>query len=95
MGLFYNPFLRHKACYYLRQAACYCFFSIKRGHDLLSIRTLPRWILSEKNSLTEQPARPEEAQAQAQAQEEAQAQLDAQAEAQEEWDPDPRDDPPE
>ena len=36
-----------------------------------------------KNSLTEQPARPEEAHAQAQAQEEAQAQEDAQEEAQE------------
>ena len=69
------------------------FFPIKRGHDLLSIRTLPRWILSEKNSLTEQPARPEEAQAQAQAQEEAQAQLEAQEDAQEEWDPDPLDPP--
>ena len=69
------------------------FFPIKRGQDLLSIRTLPRWILSEKNSLTEQPARPEEAQAQAQAQEEAQAQLEAQAEAQEEWDLDPLDPP--
>ena len=37
-----------------------------------------------KKSLTEHPARPEEAQAQAQAQEEAQAQEDAQEEAQEE-----------
>lgn len=36
-----------------------------------------------KNSLTEHPARPEEAQAQAQAQLDAQAQLEAQAEAQE------------
>ena len=50
-------------------------------------------MLSLKNSLTEQPARPEEAQAQAQAQEEAQAQLEAQAEAQEEWDLDPLDPP--
>ena len=49
--------------------------------------------MSEKNSLTEQPARPEEAQAQAQAQEEAQAQLEAQEDAQEEWDLDPRDPP--
>ena len=43
-----------------------------------------------KKSLTEQPARPEEAQAQAQAQLEAQAQEEAQEEAQleerEEWD---------
>lgn len=39
-------------------------------------------MLSLKNSLTEQPARPEEAQAQAQAQLEAQAQEEAQAEAQ-------------
>ena len=42
-----------------------------------------------KKSFTEQPARPEEAQAQAQAQDEAQAQEeahdDAQEEAQEEW----------
>ena len=51
-------------------------------HSLLSTWTLPRWILSLKNSLTEQPARPEEAQAQAHAQLEAQAQLDAQEEAQ-------------
>ena len=41
-------------------------------------------MLSLKKSLTEQPALPEEAQAQAQAQEEAHAQLEAQAEAQEE-----------
>ena len=40
-------------------------------------------MLSMKNSLTEQPARPEEAHAHAQAQEEAQAQEDAQEEAQE------------
>lgn len=47
-------------------------------------------MLSLKNSLTEQPARPEEAHAQAQAQEDAQAQEEAQEEAQEdaqeEWD---------
>ena len=41
-------------------------------------------MLSMKNSLTEQPARPEEAHAQAQAQEEAQAQEDAHEEAHEE-----------
>ena len=52
--------------------------------DLLSTFTLPRWMLSLKNSLTEQPARPEEAHAQAHAQLEAHAQLDAQEEAQEE-----------
>ena len=54
------------------------------GYSLLSTRTLPRCRLSLKNSLTEQPARPEDAHAQAQAQLEAQAQLDAQEEAQEE-----------
>ena len=45
------------------------------------------WTLSLKKSLTEHPARPEDAQAQAQAQEDAQAQCDAQAQedAQEEW----------
>ena len=43
-------------------------------------------MLSLKKSLTEQPARPEEAQAQAQAQLEAQAQEDAQEDAQEECD---------
>jgi len=50
------------------------------------MRTLPLWILSSKNSLTEQPARPEEAQAHAQAHEEAQAQAheDAQEDAHEE-----------
>ena len=51
----------------------------------------PSWIFSLKKSLTEHPARPEEAQAQAQAQEEAQAQEDTQAqeEAQDEWWEDP------
>ena len=49
---------------------------------LLSIRSLPSWTLRLKKSFTEQPARPEEAQAQAQAQEEAHAQEDAQEEAQ-------------
>ena len=43
-------------------------------------------MLSLKNSLTEHPARPEEAHAQAHAQEEAHAQEDAQEDAQEEWD---------
>jgi hypothetical protein len=53
-------------------------------------------MLSLKNSLTEQPALPEEAQAQAQAQEDAHAQLDAQEEAQEErgLDPEPECRPP-
>ena len=41
-------------------------------------------MLSLKNSLTEHPARPEEAQAQAQAQDEAQAHDDAQEDAQDE-----------
>ena len=41
-------------------------------------------MLSLKKSFTEQPARPEEAQAQAQAQDEAQAHDDAQEDAQEE-----------
>ena len=40
-------------------------------------------MLSLKNSLTEQPALPEDAQAQAQAQEDAQAQLEAQEDAHE------------
>ena len=44
------------------------------------MRSLPRWMLSLKNSLTEQPARPEDAHAHAQ------AQLEAQEEAQEECD---------
>jgi len=51
---------------------------------LLSTLTRPSWIFSWKKSFTEQPARPDEAQAQAQAQEEAQAQDEAQEEAQEE-----------
>ena len=46
---------------------------------LLSTRTLPLWMLSLKKSLTEHPARPDEAQAQAHAQDEAQAHEDAQA----------------
>ena len=37
------------------------------------------WMLSLKKSFTEQPALPDDAQAQAQAQDEAHAQLDAQA----------------
>jgi len=41
-------------------------------------------MLSLKNSFTEQPARPEEAQAHAQAQDEAQAHEDAQEDAQDE-----------
>ena len=49
----------------------------------------PSWMLFLKRSLTEQPARPEEAQAQAQAQEEAQAQDDAQDDAHEERCEDP------
>ena len=44
----------------------------------------PSWMLFLKRSFTEQPARPEEAQAQAQAQDEAQAQEDAQDDAHEE-----------
>ena len=52
----------------------------------LSTRTLPFWIRSRKNSLTEHPARPEEAQAHAQAQLEAQAQWEAQEDAHEECD---------
>ena len=51
---------------------------------LLSTFTLPRWMLSLKNSFTEQPARPEEAHAQAQAQDDAQAHDDAQEDAQDE-----------
>ena len=51
---------------------------------MLSTRTLPRWILSLKNSLTEHPALPDDAHAQAQAQLDAHAQLDAQDDAQEE-----------
>ena len=56
----------------------------------------PSCTLFRKKSFTEQPARPEDAQAQAQAQEEAQAQWDAQAqeEAQEWWEP-PEREPPE
>ena len=54
-------------------------------HEPALIRIRPLWMASLKKSLTEHPARPEEAQAQAQAQEEAQAQEDAQEEAQEEW----------
>ena len=50
---------------------------------LLSTLTLPLWTFSLKRSLTEQPALPDEAQAQAQAQLEAQAQEEAQEEAQE------------
>ena len=46
---------------------------------LLSTAMRPSWMLSLKKSFTEQPARPEEAQAQAQAQDDAQAQCDAQA----------------
>ena len=46
------------------------------------MRTLPSWIFSLKKSFTEQPARPDEAQAQAQAQDEAHAQEEAQDEAQ-------------
>ena len=41
-------------------------------------------MLSSKNSLTEQPARPEDAQAHAHAQEDAHAQLEAQEDAHEE-----------
>ena len=48
-------------------------------------------MLSLKKSFTEQPARPEDAQAQAQAHEDAQAQDDAQAHD----DPPPREEPPE
>ena len=51
---------------------------------LLSTLTLPLWICSEKNSLTEHPALPEEAQAQAHAQLDAHAQLEAQEDAHEE-----------
>ena len=39
----------------------------------------PSWMLCLKKSFTEQPARPEDAQAQAQAQDDTQAQEDAQA----------------
>ena len=46
---------------------------------LSSIRTRPWWRLSLKKSLTEQPARPEDAHAQAQAQDDAQAHEEAQA----------------
>ena len=53
-------------------------------YSLLSTFTLPLWICSEKNSLTEHPALPEDAQAQAQAQLEAHAQLEAQEDAHEE-----------
>ena len=53
-------------------------------YSLLSTFTLPLWICSEKNSLTEHPALPEDAQAHAHAQDEAQAQLEAQEDAQEE-----------
>lgn len=52
-------------------------------YSLLSTLTLPLWICSEKNSLTEHPALPEDAQAHAHAQEEAHAQLEAQEDAQE------------
>ena len=52
--------------------------------SFFSTRTLPSWSLSEKNSLTEHPARPEDAHAQAHAQLDAHAQLEAQEEAQEE-----------
>ena len=53
-------------------------------YSLLSTLTLPLWICSEKNSLTEHPALPEDAHAHAQAQLEAHAQLEAQEDAQEE-----------
>ena len=46
---------------------------------LLSTAMRLSWRLSLKKSFTEQPARPEDAQAQAQAQEDAHAQCDAQA----------------
>ena len=54
---------------------------------LLSMRTRPSWICSLKKSFAEQPARPEDAQAQAHAQEDAQAQEETQAQldAQDEW----------
>ena len=48
-------------------------------HRLLSTLMRSSWILSLKKSFTEQPALPEDAQAQAQAQDEAHAHDDAQA----------------
>ena len=50
-----------------------------RGYRLLVTRMRPSCTLFRKKSFTEQPARPEDAQAQAQAQEDAQAQEEAQA----------------
>ena len=57
-------------CHFVFQA-----FSLR----LLSTAMRLSWRLSLKKSFTEQPARPEDAQAQAQAQEDAHAQCDAQA----------------
>ena len=57
-------------CHFVFQA-----FSLR----LLSTAMRLSWRLSLKKSFTEQPARPEDAQAQAQAQDDAQAQCDAQA----------------
>ena len=50
---------------------------------LLSTRTRPSWMICLNISFTEQPARPEDAQAHAHAHDETQAQ--AQDETQEEW----------
>ena len=81
----------------LSKTAVFCFSSRKAGRSrtaydsftfrLLSMRTRPSWICSLKKSFAEQPARPEDAQAQAHAQEDAQAQEETQAQldAQDEW----------